>query len=447
MQPWITGRQILNQYPVSFPEFLSAIKAGHIVPHYRKNKYPLPNFSILYCKKGIRILEKGIAEGRFVPYDDECAKERIQVLKKRLAEVEDHTWADYELPSDPEERKAHTDKLMESHYKTNDVEACFLTNNAVQDWINCKVLLDAVLKGFELFRLFAAGRLHPYDPDNGYRIVDRSTCYRKQTLQEILRMERIEEGTKGTWSVIGAKSYGPRPVPRTDQQIYEDAQRKFEKQQADIFDVPNGCIAAAFSLSKDPKVAKRQIDEASRWIVPLDEVMAMDEIEDIINKKIRKDNELKTHISKSTKAPQPKPLSPEEPELSVFKAKSKKWPNIVAKIRTPDGIEWSDIKITFLSDEEILVQYLEEHAERRFNTAGFEDGRNGNPIMSWELFHKSASKKAIPFNMTDRKKIEKTVQILNEKLSGLFPDLSQNPIQLNKEKDGYYFPFQIMTNA
>ena len=126
---------------------------------------------------------------------------------------------------------------------------------------------------------------------------------------------------------------------------------------------------------------------------------------------------------------------------------NKQFQNIVAVINTEQKVRWGDIKITFLSDEEILVQYGEEHTQRRFNRAGFEDRRNGRPVGSWTALCKAASRSGeIHIARENRVEIEKIAQDLNKKLKTLFPDISKKPIKLFKRDNLYKPVFEAHSN-
>jgi len=126
------------------------------------------------------------------------------------------------------------------------------------------------------------------------------------------------------------------------------------------------------------------------------------------------------------------------------KQSQKRFSTEMVPVKTNEGIKWNDVKITFISDEEILVQYAKESFYRNFKNTGFEDGRSGKPIASWAVLREAATRKGeIPFTFVNRKTVEKTVQTLNNKLSKLFPHLPKRPIKVNKHKNGYHFAFKI----
>ena len=131
----------------------------------------------------------------------------------------------------------------------------------------------------------------------------------------------------------------------------------------------------------------------------------------------------------------------------IEKTRKEKYPNIVAVINTGQEVQWGDIKVTFLSNEEFLVQWGEENTSRRFNHAGFEDRRNGRPVRSWTTLCKAASRSGeMPFTINNRVQIEKIAQDLNKKLNTLFPDLSEKPIKIFKMDELYKPAFQVCSN-
>ncbi|MDZ7697634.1 MAG: hypothetical protein U5R49_12185 [Deltaproteobacteria bacterium] len=129
--------------------------------------------------------------------------------------------------------------------------------------------------------------------------------------------------------------------------------------------------------------------------------------------------------------------------------RKEKFPNTVLEIRTGENVQWEDIKITFISDDEILIQYHEEGTHRKFNYAGFENRKSGKPIQSWLVFCETAKrgKGGIRYTFTNRKKIEKIAHELNRKLCELFPDIPEKPIKLYKKNQNVYkATFQINSN-
>ena len=126
------------------------------------------------------------------------------------------------------------------------------------------------------------------------------------------------------------------------------------------------------------------------------------------------------------------------------KQSRKRFSSEMVPVKTSDDINWNDVKITFVSDEEILVQYAKESSSRNFKNTGFEDGRSGKPIASWAVLREAATRSGeILFTFENRKTVEKTVQTLNAKLSILFPYILGHPIKINNSKKRYVFEFKI----
>ena len=146
----------------------------------------------------------------------------------------------------------------------------------------------------------------------------------------------------------------------------------------------------------------------------------------------------------------PLPVYLFQPEAIPPKKRTSKYFNHVSPINTRAGTKWDDVEITFINDEEILIQYYGDragHADRKYNNAGFEDKRNGKPIKTWWVLHKAAGIKGeIPVDFINKSILEKDVEKLNKKLSDLFPGVFGRPIKFNKRKGGYVFAFRLKTN-
>ncbi|MDZ7697635.1 MAG: hypothetical protein U5R49_12190 [Deltaproteobacteria bacterium] len=116
----------------------------------------------------------------------------------------------------------------------------------VHDWVACGQLLYSGLKGFELFRLFQEGRLHPHHPDNGLKIINPDTIERKpiELYEEVLH-EVKEQVTKENIMVV----CGDQKRKPTEKEIENIARRKYEQLPKVIPVIPEGCFAKTFTLS------------------------------------------------------------------------------------------------------------------------------------------------------------------------------------------------------
>ncbi len=111
-------------------------------------------------------------------------------------------------------------------------------------------------------------------------------------------------------------------------------------------------------------------------------------------------------------------------------------------ISKDQGLKWEDITATFLGDNELHFQFKQEGVTRRYDHAGFADGRMKNnankPISAWHVLLEASERNgSIPFNFDNRKVVEKHAQKLRAIFRNLFPCIKENPIPICK-KDGCY---------
>lgn len=106
-------------------------------------------------------------------------------------------------------------------------------------------------------------------------------------------------------------------------------------------------------------------------------------------------------------------------------------------------LKWKDITATFLGEDELLFQFKQDRATRRYNQMGFEDGRMKNsgdkPIFAWHILLKASNNGGtIPADISDnRKMVEKHAQVIRTNFKALFPNIPENPIPFYK-KDRFY---------
>jgi hypothetical protein len=118
--------------------------------------------------------------------------------------------------------------------------------------------------------------------------------------------------------------------------------------------------------------------------------------------------------------------------------------NTVALIDTGDNVRWQDIKIIFIDEHNITIQWPNGNTNRKFDTVGFMNKKNRKPIKCWETFRDIADVDGtLSPDFSDKRTIEKRVQELNEKLQNLFPDLLEKPINFNKKDRRYVCRFQV----
>lgn len=306
-------------------------------------------------------------------------------------------------------------------------------------WISCGELLDAGLKDFELFSLFRQERLHPTHPGNGVEIIDYDTIeeiYEEILKNEIMANQRRDRRTRPTLPYIRSNRRYHHPEPLSFEAIEAKAKQHYKDlkdplkpsvylkrwDQAPEFELRiDGRLAVNFTLSTDTEIARQQLQKARLWLIKRQEVEKFEELRGFIAG---------------------------EPELKPTPTKqdaSTKYPNKVQPIKTGNNIKWSDVKITFIADNEIHVQFGDDYADRQYNHAGFENRKNGKPVRSWPIFRSAAvsDDKCISFIFVNRREVEPVARDLNKKLSLLFPDLAKKPVLLNTKKEAYKFAFQL----
>jgi len=118
----------------------------------------------------------------------------------------------------------------------------------------------------------------------------------------------------------------------------------------------------------------------------------------------------------------------------------------VRPVRLPEGAQWDELRLT-ISDHRLTFLTPDEHGERDFTTAGFEDQRHrGNPNRTWELlrlFGRCGGK--LPDNAADARRqqiLKQTISKLRARLRVLFPTLPGKAIV--KQAGGtYHTAFRI----
>jgi len=118
--------------------------------------------------------------------------------------------------------------------------------------------------------------------------------------------------------------------------------------------------------------------------------------------------------------------------------------NSFSPISEDNEIDWRDIKISFLSDFEIHIQFKSQSVTRRYDQCGFDDKRNYKPIDAWHIFKEAADKREIPYNYETRKRVEKKAQVIRKRMRTLFPNIEGDPVPLNKKNKCYEFSFRLV---
>lgn len=120
-------------------------------------------------------------------------------------------------------------------------------------------------------------------------------------------------------------------------------------------------------------------------------------------------------------------------------------PQMVKPVRMPEEAEWKDLHLT-LDDHRLGFRLLEEHGERSFQTAGFDDRRRRDfPNHLWELLQQFArgggKLREEPKDSKKRQNLKYSISKLRASLHALFP-LPGEPI-VKREGEDYTTTFRI----
>lgn len=143
-------------------------------------------------------------------------------------------------------------------------------------------------------------------------------------------------------------------------------------------------------------------------------------------------------------------MSLDEIKQTVFKIETiqkQKIDKNLIPIKTGKNIKWKNLKITFLSETEILIQFGEESATRFCHQAGFADKRNRKPILAWHTFRSFAAIKEIETTDDNRIILRKRIQEIRHKLKALFPDIDGDPIYRGKDRIIRFIPQLTMNEG
>jgi hypothetical protein len=187
----------------------------------------------------------------------------------------------------------------------------------------------------------------------------------------------------------------------TEGEVNSEAKLRYDSQPTDVLIIPEGCVPMDLSLSDDERKAGKQIAEALNFRFKMEEVIRFE---------TNANEELEIAISSDT----------------TFK--------------------WEDITITFIDDNEVLIQFPQGSRTRDFVKAGFSDRRSGKPVKAWSaLLEAAENNRGLVYGTTTRRDVEKRAQDLRNRLRNLFPGISKDddPVKLNPQKKSYDFNFNL----
>lgn len=112
---------------------------------------------------------------------------------------------------------------------------------------------------------------------------------------------------------------------------------------------------------------------------------------------------------------------------------------------------WEDIEVSFLSDERVQIRIGNQTETRNYSEIGFENRKNGAPVLAWETLRELAKAGGVIRIASDSRrwaKLEKRIQEIRAKFKGQF-GLADDPIPFTKKKlhdpdnFGYHTKFKV----
>ena len=89
--------------------------------------------------------------------------------------------------------------------------------------------------------------------------------------------------------------------------------------------------------------------------------------------------------------------------------------------------EWSDLTVTFISDERVTIKFSGADAEtRNYEEMGFSDGRIGKPCLAWMVLRELSREPGAPMRM-DKKRAQEIRTKLRRRFS-----IDSSPLQFEK---------------
>ncbi len=120
----------------------------------------------------------------------------------------------------------------------------------------------------------------------------------------------------------------------------------------------------------------------------------------------------------------------------------------VHRISTPEGVQWQDVHIRFVSDHQLQIRIAEgAWHTRNYTEMGFEDRRTGLPDKSWQMLCKLAENGGSVENVTEAgvtewRKVEKRMQKIRQCLREIL-GIDVDPFEPARKARGYKAKFRI----
>jgi len=148
MGEWISGQKVLNDNNISRPDFFNIVTGKDLQPYYQSSRRkPSPEFLEILAEleelnKQLPILKRSIKksidpndfrqmrakfeqerEGKDDKTELQYTKTRIKEIKSELPHPNPYSWKDYRLPSSEEEADEVINDLINSYFRTADVDS------------------------------------------------------------------------------------------------------------------------------------------------------------------------------------------------------------------------------------------------------------------------------------------------------------------------------------
>jgi hypothetical protein len=115
---------------------------------------------------------------------------------------------------------------------------------------------------------------------------------------------------------------------------------------------------------------------------------------------------------------------------------------------TPEGTDWQDVTIAFVSEEDIKITVGNRWKEFHFSEIGFKNAKTGRPNINWEVLktlleEKEISKSNMAIDKLIRTAAKKAVQSIRKRLKTLM-GIADDPIEFNWKTKAYTPQFSLI---
>jgi hypothetical protein len=120
--------------------------------------------------------------------------------------------------------------------------------------------------------------------------------------------------------------------------------------------------------------------------------------------------------------------------------------NLSGALAVPEGINWGDVSIIFISDESVEIRAREPLGVKNFIELGFKDKRSNKPNLQWVLLKAIAQVDGkLSWKNTEELPVswKPHIKMLRKRLRRLFR-IEEDPLFPYKRGEGYRTKFKIM---